>query len=116
MNIVIFQQEDNLAESLGNFRDMFFSSRMKYLASDLLQEGLSPAEIRKSVQKAMTTCRTAELEIRQHFVPVYTQVDGMLVNDCKLSRLGYGLVLLNAEVNNPIAARWQIQVMMDFLK
>lgn len=116
MEIVIFQQENNLEDSLGNFRDLFFSRQMKYLASDLLQEGLSPVEIRKAVQKAMTSCQTAEMEIRQHFIPVYTQVDGMLVNDCKLSRLGYGLVLLNAVVSNPLVARWQIKVMRNFLK
>lgn len=116
MEIVIFQQEKNLEESLGDFRDLYYSRRMKYFASDLLNEGLSLAEIHMAVQKAMATCKTAEMEIRQHFIPVYTQVNGNLLNDCKLSRLGYGLVLLNAETHNPIAARWQIKVMRDFLK
>lgn len=116
MKIVIIKKENDLEESLVDFRDLFFSRQMKYLASDLLNEGLSPAEISHAVKKAMKSCRTAELEIRQHFIPVYTQVDEMLVSDCKLSRLGYGLVLMNAEVNIPIAAHWQIKVMSDFLK
>jgi hypothetical protein len=56
------------------------------------------------------------MELRQHFFPVYTQVDGMLMNDCKLSQLGYGLVLLNADVNNPNTAQWQVRVMKFYLE
>lgn len=46
MELVIFQQEYNLEESLNNFRDLLYSSQTKYLASDLLQEGLPYIEIR----------------------------------------------------------------------
>ncbi len=64
----------------------------------------------------MTICQTAEMEIRQHFIPLYTQVDGILINDYKLSRLAYSLVILNADVSNPLVAYWQLKVMKDFLK
>ena len=116
MGIVIFQKENNLEDSLGNFRDLYYSSQMNYLASDLLHEGISPSEIRRAVQKAMTTCQTASVEIRKHFIPVYTQVENEIVKDCKLSRLGYGLVLLNTNVNISVAAHWQLKVLKDFFK
>ena len=64
----------------------------------------------------MTICQTAEMEIRQHFIPLYTQVDGILINDYKLSRLAYSLVILNADVSNPLVAYWQLKVMKNFLK
>ncbi len=116
MKIVIFQEEERLEESLSSFQDLFYSRQMRYLASDLLQEGLSPKEIKDAVQRAMTSCQTAEIELRKHFSPVYTQIKGTLVNDCKLSRLGYGLVLLNADVSIPVAAQWQVKILSEFLK
>ena len=116
MDIVIFQEENILEESLSSFQDLLFSSQMKYLSSDLLNEGLSPLEIRRAVKKAMTICQTSKIKLWQHFLPVYTQVNGILMNDCKLSQLGYGLVLLNADVNNPNAAQWQIKVMKYYLE
>ena len=115
MSIVIFQEENILEETLNNFQDLYYGSQMKYLASDLLNEGLSPSEILSAVQKAMTICQTAKMELRQHFIPLYTQIDGMLINDCKLSKLGFGLVLMNAEIYNPTVARYQIKVMSSFL-
>jgi len=116
MDLVLFHNKYGEEEPLNNFRDIYFGRQMKYLASDLLNEGLSPSDIRSAVQKAMKVCGTAEIEFRKHFIPIYTQIDGMLINDCKLSLLGYGLVLLNAEVYHPNTAKLQIRVMKDFFR
>lgn len=115
MNIVIFQAEENFNESLGDFRNLLFASNMKYLASDLLDDGLSPSTIKLAIDNAISICHTADIEIRQHFIPVYTQLDNMTINDCKLSSLGIGLVLLNAGVNNPRTAQWQLKVLRNYL-
>jgi len=116
MEIIVFQKNENPEEALRNFQDFFYSSQMKYLASDLLQEGFSATEIGQAVLKAMTTCQITDVEVRQHFIPIITEINGTLVNDCKLSQLGYGLVLLNADGNIPMVAEWQLKVLSEFLK
>jgi len=112
MELIVYQQERYLQESLANFLDLYYSSQMKYLASDLLSEGLSPVDITDAIRRAMTACKTAELEMRQHFAPFYTQqLNGVLIKDCKLSRLGYGLVMLNANVHVPAVVKWQLKAL-----
>lgn len=114
--MIIFHQERDQNEAIDNFLDLYFSRHLKYLSSDLLKEGLSAADISKAVRKAMIACKTGGMDIRQHFLPVYTQVDGILFNDCKLSRLGYALILLNADVNVPIVAKLQLSVLNELLE
>jgi hypothetical protein len=116
MEIIIYHEEYNESEPLENFIDLLHSSQMKYLASDLLQEGLSPRDIYEGIRRAMAAARAGGLAVRQHFVPLYTQAEGGLIRDCKLSKLGYALVLLNAGAKNPLVARWQLQLVRAFLK
>ncbi|HFA51473.1 MAG TPA: damage-inducible protein D [Bacteroidetes bacterium] len=115
MEVIIYRKEYDVQEEMQHFRDLCFSSGMKYLASDLLKEGLSPKGISDAVRRAMTAGRAGGMDLQQHFCPVYTQVGGMLFKDCKLSRLGYALVLLNADVSLPAAAKWQLRVLDCFL-
>lgn len=114
MNVVTYQQESNLHMSLSNFLDLLFASKMKFLSSDLLYEGMSIIEIQSAVKKAMVVCKMAKLELRKHFLPVYTEIEGTLIKDCKLSRMGYGLVLLNIQKPNITSAMWQINVLQEF--
>jgi hypothetical protein len=115
MNIVIHHIQNEVEDSLTNFRNLYFNGQMKYFASDLLQEGLSPTAIRDAVQKAIRICNISDLEVRAHFQPVYTEMKGTIIKDCKLSQLGYGLVMLNAEETLPIVAQWQLKVVKNFL-
>lgn len=115
MALVVFQERADVADALSNYMDLYYGRQMKYLSSDLLAEGLQPIQIQKAVQKAIAICQTAEMELRQHFMPVYTEINGVLINDCKLSQLAYGLVLLNADIYNPVTAQWQIRLMNEFL-
>jgi len=114
--IIVCHQKSDLQESLDNFLDLYYSSRMKYFASDLLQEGLSPYDISKAIDKAMTAAQAGGVEVRRHFTPMYTQTESGLLKDCKLSRLSYALVLLNADGQIPIVARWQLRLVSEFLK
>lgn len=114
MEMIIYRQKYDLGGALDTFYDFYFSSKMKYFASDLLKEGLSPSEITKAVRRAITACKAADVEIRQHFAPVYAQANGVLVEDCKLSQLGYMMVLLNANVKLPIVAQWQLELIASF--
>ncbi|RMG82037.1 MAG: damage-inducible protein D [Bacteroidetes bacterium] len=114
MNIILYKSTYEQDDAIENFTDLFFSSQMPYLASDLLDEGLSPGEITDALRRAMDSARAARLYLRRHFAPVYTQRGGSIVKDCKLSQLGYALVLLNANPTTPAVARWQVQVLRKY--
>lgn len=113
--VIIYHDEPDSFESLEDFLDMYFHSQMKYFASDLLKEGFSTTDIRDAVSRAMTAGKTTGLNLRSHFALVYTDVDGTLVKDCKLSRLGYALLLLNAKPEIPMVGRWQMKILEQFL-
>ena len=88
---------------------------MPYLASDLLDKGLSPEQISDAVLKAMKIGKSSRIKIRKHFMPVFTEVNKEVISDCKLSKLGYGLVLLNANPELSIVGEWQISIINSFL-
>lgn len=115
MNLIIFHEEQALEESLDHFLNLYYSGQMNYFASDLLEKGLSYADIKKGIQKALIAAESAGIELRKHFQLTYTQRSGALISDCKLSKLGYAMVLLNAPAENPVVAQWQIKVLNNFL-
>ncbi|EPR66345.1 hypothetical protein ADICYQ_4479 [Cyclobacterium qasimii M12-11B] len=88
---------------------------MHFLASDLLYKGLSPQQIHDAVVKAMKVAKSSKMNIREHFKPVFSSIDKEVISDCKLSRLGYGLVLMNAETNLSVVGEWQRKVLEKFL-
>jgi hypothetical protein len=115
MQVVLYQSAYNTSDQLDQFLDIYLYKQMPYFASDLLEGGLSPNQITQAVSRAMLAGETAGISVRRHFIPVYTQHRKGLIKDCKLSKLGYALVLLNAEVSNPIVAKWQMQVLEQYL-
>jgi len=116
MQIVTYRQESGSQESLDNFLDLYFTIQMKYFASDLLLEGLSAADITEAVNRAIAAAASGGLEVRRHFNLTYSQLDGVLVKDCQLSRLGYSLVMLNARPGHPKVGELQLRVLRHFLQ
>ena len=115
MAIIVYHENYDLQESLDNFLNLHFSSQMKYFASDLLEKGLSPTEVSRAIRRAMVAAESGGLELRKHFQLTYTERGGVLLKDCKLSDLGYAMVLLNAPAENPIAGKWQLKVLSKML-
>lgn len=115
-DLILFQSNYDTNESFDQFLDVLFYREMKYFASDLLEKGLSPEDIQQAVSRAMLVGKTAGLNIRKHFTIVYTQFQGALMKDCKLSKLGYAMVVLNARASSPLVANLQVQVLDHFFK
>ncbi|MFT5166714.1 MAG: hypothetical protein ACI8P3_001946 [Saprospiraceae bacterium] len=115
MSLIIFHEKQEVQESLDNYLDLYYNRQMNYFASDLLEKGLSHTDLKKGISKAMMAAESAGMELRKHFQLTYTQRGGSLISDCKLSKLGYAMVLLNAPVENPVVARWQVKVLNNFL-
>lgn len=115
MKVITYYEEYDIQASLEDFLNVLFRQELTYFASDLLAQGLSPSAITEAVRKAMLAARAAELNLQQHFQLMYTATNDSLIRDCRLSRLGYALVLLNADVKNSLVAKWQIKVLEHFL-
>ena len=111
MELLIYQNKYSQADAIENFLDFYYNLQLAYLASDLLEEGLSPKQISDAVLKAIKAGKSAGLEIEQHFRPVFTDLKREIINDCKLSKLAYGLVWLNAEADSSTVAQWQIKIL-----
>ena len=115
MNLTIYHSTETVNEILDDFLQAYYGKQMSFFASDLLKEGLSPEEIMTAVRRAMAICRSNDTDLRKHFQLVYTTLNGAIVRDCKLSRLGYALVLLNGPSSNAVVANWQLQLVRYFL-
>ncbi len=114
MEITIFTKEYKSSNSIAHFMDFYNSLRMKYLASDLLEEGLSPKQINDAVVKAISVGKSSGMDIGQHFRPVFSGIDQEIISDCKLSQLGYGLVLMNADTELPTVGGFQVSVLQKY--
>ncbi|MBT2161616.1 hypothetical protein D9V96_014325 [Zobellia laminariae] len=115
MQVSIYKQENQTADSINNFMDLYYGLRMHFFASDLLYKGLSPKQISSAVAKAMDVAKSSKMNLREHFRPVFSSIADEVISDCKLSRLGYGLVLMNAETKLSIVGKWQLKVLESFL-
>ncbi|HHB80112.1 MAG TPA: hypothetical protein ENK85_12850, partial [Saprospiraceae bacterium] len=111
MAIIVYHENYASNDYLDQFLDIYYANQMQYLASDLLKNGVSGMEITKALTRAIRAAEIAGLDVRQHFLPMYTQgIDG-LFNDCKMTKLGFGLLLLNADVNAPSIANYQVSLL-----
>ena len=115
MEITIYREEFIKPDSIDNFLDFYYSIHMEHLASDLLIKGLSPKQISDAVVKAIKIGKSSGVEIREHFLPLLTEINHEIMNDCKLSHLGYGLVLMNADVDLSVVGKFQVDVLKGYL-
>lgn len=116
MEVILYQNKYNTNESIESFIDLLYCSKMNYLASDLLHVGLSSSDIQDAINRALIVSINSDVKIRKHFAPMYTQVDGQVFRDCKLSEVGYSLVLLNARPDLKATGKWQMKVIANMLK
>ena len=116
IDMILFHTEYEREEALDNFLTGYFSAEMTHLASDLLTKGLSTRDIMMAIRKTVTICRTAGEDPRRHFLPIYTQYQGAIIKDCKLSHLGYSLTLLNAPEQLPVVAKFQLELLKRRVK
>ncbi|NJB72222.1 hypothetical protein GGR42_002713 [Saonia flava] len=114
MEIAIFTKEYKTSDSIANFMDFYYSLRMRYLASDFLDKGLSPKQITDGVVQAMRAGRSSGIDLRQHFMPIFSGMNKEIIRDCKLSRLGYALVLMNADARLTEVGKWQLEVLKNY--
>jgi hypothetical protein len=96
--------------------DFYYSLQLKYLASDLLYQGLTPKQINDAVVRAMGIGKASGMDLYQHFRPVFSGIGNEIIRDCKLSHLAYGLVLMNADTELSIVGNFQVSVLEKYLR
>ena len=114
MELLIYRNTYDSADAITDFQDIYNYIHLTHLASDLLEKGLTPHQVTDAVLKAIKIGKASGMEIQKHFRPVFTDMNRKIINDCKLSKLAYGLVLLNANPELSSVGEWQIKVLENF--
>lgn len=108
---ILFKKVYRTHKVIDGFSKAYYQHQLNYLASDLLDKGFQPTDILEALSRAMKVCRNADLVVERHFMPLYSDKNGVTIRDCKLSLTGYRLVMLNANPDHPVAARFQIKIL-----
>src|SRR2546421_2765166 len=99
---------------MDDIEDQIIASGLNHYASQLLKKGLhDQAELERSLQKAITAVITARLPATKHFRTVFICCGRELIKDWLVSDLGMRLILLNADVSNPLVARLQVEILSN---
>ncbi|GAL69146.1 hypothetical protein [Jejuia pallidilutea] len=110
MKMILYNTFIRKPNTIDNFIDAVHLINMPYLASDLLKKGLSPNDITFAIRKALIVTRKLDIDARKHFKQFYSNNNGQLLKDCKLSKLGYALVLINLNPNSAYVANLQLSM------
>lgn len=116
MELLIYSRKYDQADAIHNFMAFYHSLHMKHLASDLLDKGLSPGQISKAIGAALKIAKASKIDTQAHFMPVFSGINQTVIEDCKLSPLGYGLVLMNADPNLAVVGDFQVNVLQRYLE
>ncbi|MEZ7505558.1 hypothetical protein [Flavobacterium sp. Arc2] len=115
MELILFEKGYKVNNNIHNFMNFYYTINMKHLASDLLDKGLSPDQIANAFTAAIKVANASGIQVQKHFKPVYSAITREIIQDCKLSKLGYGLVLMNADSNLSTVGAFQIDVLKEYL-
>lgn len=103
---------DTHSSVMDEIEDRLTERELHHYASCLLEKGLNDeTELESALQKAVTALSAAHLPATKHFKKVYICVSGELKRDWLVSDLALRLIMMNADVSNPVVARLQIQVL-----
>ncbi|HEX6191633.1 MAG TPA: hypothetical protein VFZ42_04680 [Chitinophagaceae bacterium] len=103
--------QPNLSEVL---EDKLVDRNLMHYASSLLEKGLQDAdELNMALCKALTALDSAQVPAYMHFKKVFVSRGHDIVTDWLVSTLALRLIMLNANVTNPVVAHLQIEVLSN---
>ena len=84
--------------------------KLRYYASELQKILELPQlnQLDEALRRAMHVCRSQQLELAEHFKPIYRCEETGVLKDWKLSPLAWCLVMMNADPAYPEVARMQL--------
>ena len=103
---------DTHSSLLDEFEERVVDSSLHHYASELLDKGLhDEAELEDALHKAMTALCAAHLPCQRHIKKVFISYGDNIRNDWRVSDLALGLIIMNADVSNPLVARLQVELL-----
>jgi len=94
-----------------DWEDSLAAAHLTHYARQLLDSGLHEPELEGALHKAIIACRAAGLVVADNFKAVFVCSPACTTIDWLVSDLGLQLILLNADVSNPLVAKLQVQVL-----
>jgi hypothetical protein len=103
---------DNHSAALDDFEETLIRKTLTHYASQLLVNGLhDEMELEAALHKAITALQAVHLPAENHFRKIFISYGGELRTDWLVSDLGIRLIMMNADVSNPVVARLQIEIL-----
>ena len=113
MEVVPLTYYESQSSVLIETEDRIICGGLTHYASHLLQTCFQDrAQLERSMQKAINALTAARLPARRHFRSVFVG-ESELQQDWLISDLGLRLIILNADVSNPIVGRLQVEILSD---
>lgn len=107
---------DPYANILDDVREILLSRHLIHYARSLEERCmLDEEQLEKAVQKALRVCIVAGISPTEHFRKIFVYAGVSLRCDWLVSDLGLQLIMLNADISNPIIARMQIELLSNTL-
>jgi hypothetical protein len=97
---------------MDEFEERLVEQTLTHYASQLLEICLyDESELETALQKAVTAMNTVQPPASNHFRKIFISRGAEVKTDWLVSDLGLRLIILNADVTNPIVARLQIEIL-----
>jgi hypothetical protein len=110
-DLIIYPSYDAYSSVLDEVREILISRQLIHYAGALQERALLEAiDLEKAVQKALIVCVTAGISPAEHFKSIFIYAGEALKKDWLVSDLGLQLILLNADIANPVVARLQVEL------
>jgi hypothetical protein len=107
---------DAYTNILDDVHEILLSRHLIHYACSLQERCmLEDDQLEKAVQRALRVCISAGISPTEHFRKVFVYAGADLRHDWLVSDLGLQLIMLNADISNPIIARMQIELLSNTL-
>jgi hypothetical protein len=112
--LIIYPSYYDRHSILEEFEEQINEQGLVHYASCLLEKGLPDEDdLEAALQKAIIAVSAARLPMHRHFRKIFVWDDHDMKTDWLVSDLGLQLILMNANVANPLVARWQIEILSN---
>ena len=114
-DVIIYPSYTDLYSTvMDEVREILISRQLIHYAGSLIERcQLEEDELEKAVQKALVVCISAGITPAEHFKHVFIYEGDALKKDWLVSDMGLQLILLNANVSNPVIARLQVELVTN---
>jgi len=113
MSLVPYAYIETISEELYEVEDRIICGSLTRYASPLLEKCFHDnTEMEQSLHKAAMALKAANEPVSRHFRTVFL-CGNELTRDWMISDLGLRLLLINADVSNPVVAHLLLKIVAD---